>query len=66
MTQLSLGKTIALITLHDLANLPHLMISIKLVDGRQKNKTLLTSQSPGETTLELLRICQYQYWMAEE
>jgi hypothetical protein len=33
---------------------------------RQKNKILLTSQSPGETTTELLLICQYQDWMLEE
>jgi hypothetical protein len=32
-----LGKTIALTTLHDLANLPHLTISIKLADRRTKH-----------------------------
>jgi hypothetical protein len=33
---------------------------------RQKNKTLLTSQSPGETRTELMLICQHQDWMLEE
>jgi hypothetical protein len=33
---------------------------------RQKNKTLLTAQSPGETTTELLLSCQHQDWMLEE
>jgi hypothetical protein len=30
---------------------------------RQKNKTLLTSQSPGENTTELLLICQHHEWI---
>jgi hypothetical protein len=41
-------KTTALTTLHELAVLPHLTIPTNLVDRR--NQTLLTSQSPGETT----------------
>jgi hypothetical protein len=41
---------------------PH---NLNLTDS-QNNKTLLTSQSPGETTSELLLICEYQDWMLEE
>jgi hypothetical protein len=33
---------------------------------KQKNKTLLTSQSLGKTMTELLLICQHQDWMLEE
>jgi hypothetical protein len=32
----------------------------------QKKETLLTSQSPNETTSELPLIYQYQDWMLEE
>jgi hypothetical protein len=32
---------------------------------RKKNKTLLRSQSPGETMTEILLICQHQDWMLE-
>jgi hypothetical protein len=34
--------------------------------GRQKNQTLLTSQSSGETMSECLLLHQYQDWMPEE
>jgi hypothetical protein len=37
VTQLSAGETIALITLYDLAKLPHLTISIKLLDRKTKH-----------------------------
>jgi hypothetical protein len=33
---------------------------------RQKNKTLLTRQSPGQTIAEPLLICQHQDWMLKE
>jgi hypothetical protein len=33
---------------------------------RQKRKTKLISQSPGESTIELLLISQHQDWMLEE
>jgi hypothetical protein len=58
-----LGKSIALTTLHDLANLPHLTISIKLVDRRQN-----TTYKPitFETTSELLLMCPYQDWLPDE
>jgi hypothetical protein len=51
-------KTTALTSLHELAVLPHLTIPTKLVDRR--NQILLTNQSPGETTSELLLVYQYQ------
>jgi hypothetical protein len=47
-----LRKLISWTTLHFLAKLPNLTIST----CRQKNKTLLKSPSPGETTPELLLI----------
>jgi hypothetical protein len=56
-TAISLGKSIALTSLHDLGNY---LTSQFQSNWRQKNKTLLTRQSPGETTAELMLICQYQ------
>jgi hypothetical protein len=60
----SLLKTTALTTLHDLPVLPHCTIPTNLVDRR--NQILLSSQSPGEPTSELLLICQYQDWIPKE
>jgi hypothetical protein len=54
----------ALTTLHKLAVLPHLTIPTNLVDRR--NQISLTSQSPGDTTSELLLICWYQDWTPKE
>jgi hypothetical protein len=52
----------ALTTLHKMPeNLP---IATNPVDRR--NPILLRSQSPAETTLELVLIVQYQDWMPEE
>jgi hypothetical protein len=56
--------TTALTTLHKLANLPHLPIATNPVDRR--NQILLTSQSPGETTLEIPLVHQYQDWTLME
>jgi hypothetical protein len=53
-----LKTTIALTTLHELADLPHLPVASNPVDRR--NQILFTNQSPGENTSELLLVCQYQ------
>jgi hypothetical protein len=56
--------TIALTTLHKLEELPQLQIATCPVN--RKNQILLTSQSLGETTSELLLVHQYQDWTSKE
>jgi hypothetical protein len=56
--------TAALTTLHKLADLSHFPIAITPMDRR--NQILLISQSPGETTSELLLVWQYQDWTPKE
>jgi hypothetical protein len=49
--------------------LPHLTgaeVNQAAAAERQKNIILVTSQSPGETTKELLLICHHQDWKLEE
>jgi hypothetical protein len=57
-------KTTTLTNLLELAELPHLPVATNSMDGRKQ--ILLTSQSPGETTSELLLVQQYQDWMPKK
>jgi hypothetical protein len=63
-TELQLKGNAALTTLHKLADLPQLLNANNPVDRRKQIP--LTSQSPGETTSELLLVCQYQDWTPKE
>jgi hypothetical protein len=58
-----LQKT-TLTALHELAGLSHLTIPTNLVNRR--DQILLTNQSPGKTTSELLLVCQYEDWTPKE